>query len=184
MSNIILDSNLDAYSCPVYMTDLERDANTLDCGHTYSSAFVKDIYERSIQNCPMCNEKITHISSKNYLFERALNEIRTLREEKANLQERVAQYETVLQKTNLVINKFIERIDFLEKEVVEIKKQNVQMSIERNLDKKKYEEISKQNTRERIIYRDTSPSKSTSKLDKDGCCVKQLLRSIVNAIPC
>jgi hypothetical protein len=63
----ILESSFDAYTCPVNFTDLTGDANTLSCGHSFSSKFVESIYEKpqteqccvgkvitSIVNCLTC----------------------------------------------------------------------------------------------------------------------------------
>lgn len=81
--NIIsVDPDFDTYICPVYLTDLEGDARTINCGHTFSSRFIEEVYKKAIRECPLCRTPITYVSeNNNYSLKEALGDVKALRRE-------------------------------------------------------------------------------------------------------
>ncbi|MES2345480.1 MAG: hypothetical protein V4494_06055 [Chlamydiota bacterium] len=162
------DPDFDTYICPVYMTDLEGDARTVNCGHTFSSRFIEEVYKKAIKECPLCRTPITHVSeNNNYSLKEALGDVKALRKEnikikehnrnlvKENnkLKEKCHNQDLMINNLNNTLNKICEKFEKLDFECNKLQERNNELSQRITDGNTKYEELSKRFDDETIVLK-------------------------------
>ncbi|MES2345744.1 MAG: hypothetical protein V4494_07400, partial [Chlamydiota bacterium] len=147
-NNIILDPDLDRYICPVYMTDLEGDARTLNCGHSFSSQFIGEVYKKSIALCPVCRGDIKSVTDNNYSLNEALGQNKDLRRENDNLRQenvvlrgRVNTLEGILENMNTTMEKVSSQLELMHNRTNAVENENHKLSLQIQEDRTKHKDL-------------------------------------------